>query len=106
MVRINCKLAFCLTIYAAIQCLYGQGERASVTGTVMDVSKAVIAEAEVSIRNVATNVVTRTTTNTDGLYYIPSLPPGTYELSVSKGGFRTSRIASIPLTTALTATVD
>jgi hypothetical protein len=85
---------------------FAQGELANVTGTVTDVSKAIVADAQVTIRNIATNVTSRTTSNASGIYVIRSLTPGTYELSVEKSGFRMSRVANIPLTVGLTATVD
>ncbi|MEO7146035.1 MAG: TonB-dependent receptor [Bryobacteraceae bacterium] len=88
------------------QMIFGQGEQASVTGTVVDASKAVVTEAQVTIRNVATNVTTRATTNSAGLYFIRALPPGTYELTVEKAGFRTARVGNLPLTTGLAATQD
>ncbi len=85
---------------------FAQGERTTITGTVTDSSKALIAEASVVIRDLATNIETKTTTNSAGLYYITSLPPGTYELTVEQAGFKTSHIANIPLTVGLAATVD
>jgi len=86
--------------------LFGQGERATITGTVTDATRATISEANVILRNVETNVTTRTVTNSVGLYFITSIPPGTYELTVEKTGFRTQRVQSIPLTTGLAATQD
>ena len=62
----------------------GQTERTSITGTVTDQSKASLENANVTIRNVATNVTNKTVTNSAGLYFITSLPPGTYELTVEK----------------------
>lgn len=85
---------------------FGQGERATITGTVTDSTKSIVPDATITLRNVATNVVTHTTTNTAGLYFITSIPPGTYELTVEKNGFRTSKVDNIPLTTGLAATQD
>ena len=86
--------------------LFAQGEQATITGTVNDTSGANIPEARAVLRNQATNVSLRTTTNAAGLYFITSIPPGTYELTVEKTGFQTSRIQNIPLTTGLSATQD
>ena len=85
-----------LAVLAAIGAL-GQGERASVTGTVADGSGSIIVGAVVAIRNVATNIVTRTTTNTAGIYYLSALNPGRYELRVEHAGFRPSVVNDIPL---------
>ena len=56
--------------------LFGQGERATITGTVTDATRSAISDANVILRNVETNVTTRTTTNSAGLYFITSIPPG------------------------------
>lgn len=85
---------------------WAQGERATVTGTVTDRSGAVVAGAAVSIRNLATNVVLRTNTNAAGIYYLPALNPGRYELRVEHAGFRPSVINDIPLGAGVTATFD
>ncbi len=88
----------------AVQIVLGQSERTSVTGTVTDSTKAAVPDAKVSIRNVGTNIVNRATTNAVGLYFITDLPPGSYELTVEKNGFRTAKVDNIPLTTGLAAT--
>jgi Carboxypeptidase regulatory-like domain len=85
---------------------FGQTERTSITGSVTDRSKASLENANVTIRNVATKVTNKTTTNSAGLYFITSLPPGTYELAVENNGFRQAVVRDIPLTTGLAATQD
>jgi hypothetical protein len=86
--------------------LLAQGERATITGTVTDASQAVVPGASVSVRDVATNVVTRTESNSAGIYYLPSLPPGEYELTAERQGFRPAKVSAIPLSTGLTATIN
>lgn len=85
---------------------FAQGERATVTGTVTDSSGAIIPDAAVAIRNTETNVTTRTTTNSAGLFYAPALPPGLYDVTTNKQGFRPSRLSELRLTVGLTATVN
>jgi hypothetical protein len=62
--------------------------------------------AAVSIRNMETNVTLRTTTNSAGLFYQPALPPGLYEVTTNKQGFRANRLTGLRLTVGLTATVN
>ena len=104
----HCTKAFFqfLLILALPAFLGAQGERATITGTVTDASKATIPDAVVEIRNVATNVKTRATTSGQGLYFINYILPGTYELTVEKSGFRPARVQNLPLTTGLSATQD
>ena len=56
---------------------------ATLSGTVTDTSGAAIPQARVSIRNVATGIVTAVTSNSDGFYSAPNLVPGNYEMSFS-----------------------
>src|SRR4029079_10392102 len=96
--------AICALLVAS--CLCAQGERAAVTGVITDSSQAVIPNATVSVRNVETNVVTRAQSNAEGIYFVPALPPGTYELTAEKQGVRPSRTSNIPLSVNLTATIN
>ncbi|MBL8222044.1 MAG: TonB-dependent receptor, partial [Bryobacterales bacterium] len=82
------------------------GQNAQITGRVSDSLEAVITEADVSATNVATQVVRRTVTNERGLYAIPSLPPGVYQITVSKAGFRTETRTNLQLIVDQTATRD
>jgi hypothetical protein len=84
---------------------FGQAERAAVTGAVTDSSGAIIVGANVTIRNVETNIRTSTATNAAGIYYLTSLPPGRYELRIDQKGFRPSMVNNIPLGAGLTATI-
>jgi hypothetical protein len=61
---------------------------ATITGTVTDSSGAVIRGAAVSATNVETSVVTKATTNDDGVYTVPQLREGPYLLSITATGFR------------------
>jgi hypothetical protein len=59
-----------------------------IRGTVMDPSGAAIPGVAVEIRNTATGVVTKLTTNGSGIYDAVSLVPGIYTISFAKTGFR------------------
>jgi len=85
---------------------FAQGERASVTGAVTDSSGAIIVNATVSIRNVATNIIAKTNTNASGIYYLTSLNPGRYELRIEQTGFRPSVVSDITMGAGQTATFD
>ena len=63
--------------------------RATIQGTVADPSQAVVAGAEVVLRNVATGVDRRTLTTRDGHYLFQFLAPGGYSLTTSAPGFKT-----------------
>src|SRR3954465_2285036 len=52
-----------------------QSNAADLQGTVRDQNGAVVANAAVSVRSIATNVTREATTNDDGYYKIVNLPP-------------------------------
>ncbi len=57
----------------------------SVSGTVQDASGAVIPNATVKAQNLATNVVTTSTTNQSG-FYLMQLPAGSYRGGGKRAG--------------------
>src|SRR3989475_4195015 len=61
-----------------------------ITGTVGDASGALVPGAMVTAKNEDTGVTYTQTTTEAGLYGFPSLPVGTYTVSVSLRGFKTS----------------
>ena len=77
---------------------WAQVTGATLSGTVQDLSGAIIGGAQVSIRNVATNVTIVNTSNLEGFYTSPNLIPGTYEVSVSAIGFATEVQEGVTLT--------
>lgn len=81
-------IALCFGVALALQCsLFGQGTTAQITGRVTDPSGAVAEGAAIQVQNVQTGGVWKTTTNADGLYTIPQLAPGNYNIAVTKQGF-------------------
>lgn len=90
-------------------CAYGvaaQANRATIRGTVVDASGSVIAGVEVTARDVATDVATTTTTNEDGIYFLPNLPPSTYSLTFRKAGFKEVVQPSVTLISTQVAGID
>jgi hypothetical protein len=68
--------------------LLAQGNYASVTGIVRDAQGASVPQAAVTIRNVDTGVDRTVHTSESGDFTITNLPPGPYEISAERGGFR------------------
>ena len=79
-------LVLCLIISVPVQ---AQVAGATLTGTVTDQSGAVIPRAVISLKNSASGVVQRVTADAAALYTVPSLQPGTYEVTISAPGFDT-----------------
>jgi hypothetical protein len=77
--------------------LYGQVDRANLSGTVSDPSAAVVADAKVVIESSETGFRRETQTNPAGSYSVASLPLGSYTVTVSKQGFSTRRVEQLEL---------
>ena len=76
---------------------YAQVVGATLSGTIMDPSGAVVPNAQVTVRNTATGVTREVTTDTAGLYLLPNLLPGNYEVTVMSPGFNTARQSNVDL---------
>src|SRR5262249_54339893 len=65
----------------------------TVSGVITDPQGAVIPGAQVTLTNKESGVTLKTTTQDDGHYIIPDVPPGTYDMTVSKKGFETTKVS-------------
>jgi hypothetical protein len=76
------------------QVLYG-----SIVGSLTDETGAVVPKAVVTVTNTSTGLSRQTTTDDAGYYSIPNLLEGTYDLSVSAGGFKpyTQKGVNVPI---------
>ena len=81
-------VAVCLACLVLPVLASAQTELAYVSGRVTDQSGAVVADTEVEIKNVDTNLSATVKTNQDGLYTFPSLRPGRYQIVAEKSGFK------------------
>src|SRR6266852_6577328 len=63
-------------------------ELAAVTGLVTDPNGRSVPGVTILITNLSTNVASRTVTNDQGIYRVPSLQPGIYRMTVDKDGFK------------------
>ncbi|HXN25345.1 MAG TPA: carboxypeptidase-like regulatory domain-containing protein [Candidatus Dormibacteraeota bacterium] len=78
----------------------------AISGQVTDSSKAPVPGVRVLVTAVETGVQRPTTTNGEGLYSVPSLPPGNYIVTAELDGFKKSVSAPLKLDTTATARVD
>src|SRR2546421_6593052 len=86
------RIAFLCLVVALLgsPSLCGQVITGSVTGQVTDPSAAVVSGATVTVTNQGKGVASTAVTSDSGEYVVPLLPIGTYSVTVSKEGFRTS----------------
>lgn len=94
--RIFVFFLFCVTAFA---------QNAVVSGRVTDPSQAVVPNASVELTNRATAIKTATTTNAEGYFVTPPLPPGVYDVAASAPGFSTVRLEAVTLEIGQTRTL-
>ncbi len=77
-----------------------------ITGTVADATGAVVGGATVTVTDPATNTQRTVITNSAGVYDVPALLPGTYNLKAEMKGFATQVRNDIELQVAQVARID
>jgi hypothetical protein len=60
----------------------------SIVGTVQDPAGAAVTQAELTIKNLATDEILTRTSDASGVFSIQNLTPGSYEIRAQKSGFR------------------
>lgn len=95
-------------LLAQTSTIFAQADASSATlkGTVTDPQGAVIAGATVSARSVERGTTRLAQTNSDGVYQILSLQPGSYQLRIEAQGFETGVINSFTLSVGQIAVYD
>lgn len=83
-------LILSMMLYMPCRPTYGQDATGRVTGIIYDQSGATIADAHVTVTNVATQISRETTTDSTGFYQVLALPVGSYTVSVERQGFRSA----------------
>jgi len=78
----------------------------SINGLVTDPSGAAIAGAEVKLTDPATNTTQTIATNEVGRYTFISVPPGTYDISVTHAGFSQSKVPAQKVDVGLALTLN
>src|SRR5690348_7288165 len=80
--------------------------QAQLNGTVRDQTGGLVGKAQIILRDVDTNHVYNTASNTYGYYILTNLPPGNYEFTVDAPGFAKYKQTGITLTVGQVATLD
>jgi len=76
-------------------CGVAWSQNATVAGRITDSSGGVVSNVAVELINQATQVKLASLTNAEGIFVIPSVVPGTYEVIARATGFSTARIDAV-----------
>jgi outer membrane receptor protein involved in Fe transport len=94
-------LCFCFLIPLPLIAQMGQ-----ITGLVTDISRAPIPQAHIKIENLETRNPLQVVTNKEGLFLLPSLLPGRYDIEVSAPGFETKTVQAVRVEVAGKVSLD
>ncbi len=90
--------AICLLLLSGAFARHAAAQTATsgtVVGIVTDPSGAVVPKAAVHLQNLETNATAAQTSGSSGEFTFVNVAPGTYEITVTASGFRTSRIPNV-----------
>ncbi len=82
------------------------GNKGQISGTVFDANQAVIANAKLRARNIATGLEREASTNEVGQYRFVQLDPGRYDLTAESAGFAASKAEGVQLTVGASLGID
>jgi outer membrane receptor protein involved in Fe transport len=81
--------SLCVLVFfsANVVPVYGQTDTGRISGTISDATGGIVVGAKVVVKSVNTGQARETTTNSSGLYTIPSLRPDAYDVIIEATGF-------------------
>src|SRR3984885_4772931 len=82
----NGLLGFVVLLLVSVGACFAQST-ATLSGIVTDPSGAVVPGAQVTVHSLATGLDRQLVTDSAGLYVVPSLEPGDYQVQVKASGF-------------------
>lgn len=86
--------------------LRAQSSRGTVSGLVLDSTKAAVVNAKVDLTSKDTNVTRSTQTNESGNYRFDAVDPGSYVVKVTADGFKSFAVEPFPVGGGQTVAID
>jgi hypothetical protein len=99
-------ISFIALAFFAVLNVSAQDPFGSVQGTVKDAQGAVVQNATVTVRNVATNASRTANTDDNGQYRVLQLQPGVYDIKAAAPNFKQSVLGNIQVQVGQSASVD
>src|SRR5258705_12383830 len=90
-------LVLLVTHHSGIITVHAQGATATLSGTVTDQNDAVIPDVSISVINIAQGFQRSATTNGEGAFVVPLLPPGNYIVKAEHAGFTPTEVRDVVL---------
>src|SRR5215831_18691226 len=86
--------------------VYAQTGQGMLTGSVTDSSGAIVSDVSVVVRNENTGFIYTAVTTQEGIYRVPYLNVGTYEVTFEAAGFKKLARRDIPIRSTETLRLD
>src|ERR1051325_9496915 len=93
----HCLLAFALVACCSLLTVYAQSATATLSGTIVDQNGAVVPGVLVTVTNKGTAAQRQATTNDDGYFTVPLLPPSIYVINTRRDGFSPVEVRDVVL---------
>jgi outer membrane receptor protein involved in Fe transport len=98
-------IILCLALFLIPQWVCAQGQLGALTGSILDPTRALVPEAQVTITNMDTGVKWEVKSSTAGYYRVP-VPPGKYQVEARKEGFKAALATNIVVPVEQVVTID
>src|ERR1700687_1286703 len=112
----SCPKVKKISAYGSVLCLFlsvatpiALGQTAStgaLTGTVVDPAGASVPDVQIKVTNEATGDTRTVVSQSNGIYVVPLLLPGSYRLEASKNGFRVTVLKGVRVNVTETGTLN
>ena len=99
----------CVLIFLGLSAIPVSAQNAAtgvIVGQVTDQTGAAIPGASVKLTDLSTNSTTNTSSNEAGRYTFPTVPPGTYDLVVTREGFALAKVPAIKVDVGMALTMN
>ncbi|MFN7948443.1 MAG: carboxypeptidase-like regulatory domain-containing protein [Blastocatellia bacterium] len=99
-------LSFCLSLLFSLSAFAQSQTTGRIAGTVKDEKGAVIAGAEINLSSRATSDTRTATTDAEGNYSLPLLPPGVYQVTIKATGFKRATFDNVRVVITETTVIN
>src|SRR5216683_4173687 len=93
-------------LFVTATSILAQSDTSSISGTVTDVSGALVPDAQITIHNNATLADRTITSNENGTFTLTNLAPGDYRIRVTKAGFQATTLNDVHIDPSIGRKVD